>query len=89
MWGISHPIRRGDVTRDMVQDATLVCRGFDEDSRVKSRARHIRVLHSEIISRKVDFVVPRHSGFGEGKFQAEERLGVEEQVELLREIAMD
>lgn len=66
LWDISHPIRRGDIARDVVQDAALVCRGFDENSRVKSRTRYVRVLYGEAISREVDFIVPGHSGFSEG-----------------------
>lgn len=66
LWVISHPIHRGDIARDVVQDAALVCRGFDENSRVKSRTRHVRVLYGETVSREVDFKVPGHFGFGEG-----------------------
>lgn len=66
LWVISHPSRRGDISRDVVQNAALVCRGFDENSRVKSRTRNVRVLHGEAVSHEVDFIVPGHSGFGEG-----------------------
>lgn len=66
LWGISYPIRRGDIARVVVQYAALVLRGFDENSRVKSRSRHVRVWNGEAVSREVDFIVPGHSGFGEG-----------------------